>query len=48
MKKKRKKVRIVLVNHFPLVGSGSGIYVANIAKGLEKKDIKYALLCQKI
>lgn len=30
-------MNILLVNHFPLVGSGSGVYVANIAKSLEKK-----------
>lgn len=30
-------MRILLINHFPLQGSGSGVYVANIAKSLEKK-----------
>lgn len=30
-------MRILLINHFPLVGSGSGVYVMNIAKSLEKK-----------
>lgn len=37
-------MRIVLVNHFPLVGSGSGIYVANIAKGLEKKGHQVCII----
>lgn len=27
-------MRILLINHFPLVGSGSGVYVYNIAKSL--------------
>lgn len=30
-------MRILLINHFPLVGSGSGVYVMNIAKSLEKR-----------
>lgn len=30
-------MRVLLVNHFPLQGSGSGVYVANIAKSLTKK-----------
>lgn len=30
-------MRILLINHFPLQGSGSGVYVANIAKSLIKK-----------
>ena len=29
-------MRILLINHFPLVGSGSGVYVENIAKCLKK------------
>lgn len=30
-------MRILLINHFPLQGSGSGVYVANIAKSLKKR-----------
>ena len=30
-------MKVLLVNHFPLQGSGSGVYVANIAKNLVKK-----------
>lgn len=30
-------MNILLINHFPLQGSGSGVYVANIAKSLRKK-----------
>ncbi len=30
-------MKILLINHFPLQGSGSGVYVANIAKSLIKK-----------
>lgn len=30
-------MRILLINHFPLQGSGSGVYVANIAKTLKKR-----------
>lgn len=37
-------MRILLVNHFPLQGSGSGVYVANIAKSLEKKGHKVCII----
>lgn len=37
-------MRILLVNHFPLQGSGSGVYVANIAKSLEKKGHKTCII----
>ncbi|MCI8486815.1 MAG: glycosyltransferase family 4 protein [Clostridia bacterium] len=30
-------MKILLINHFPLQGSGSGVYVSNIAKSLLKK-----------
>ncbi len=30
-------MRILMLNHFPLSGSGSGVYVDNIAKGLVKR-----------
>lgn len=29
-------MRILLINHFPLEGSGSGVYTANLAKSLKK------------
>lgn len=34
IKKGRAAIRILITNHFPLIGSGSGVYVANIAKKL--------------
>ena len=37
-------MRILLVNHFPLVGSGSGVYVANIAKSLEKRGHEVCII----
>jgi hypothetical protein len=37
-------VKILLVNHFPLVGSGSGIYVMNIAKNLEQKGHQVCII----
>ena len=30
-------MKILLINHFPLEGSGSGVYTQNIAKILAKK-----------
>ncbi len=30
-------MKVLLINHFPLQGSGSGVYVANIAKSLKKR-----------
>ena len=33
-------MRILLINHFPLQGSGSGIYTMNIARELQKKGDK--------
>lgn len=38
------EMRILLVNHFPLQGSGSGVYIANIAKSLEKKGHKTCII----
>lgn len=35
--RKRLEMRVLLINHFPLQGSGSGVYVTNIAKSLQKK-----------
>ena len=37
-------MRILLVNHFPLQGSGSGVYVANIVKSLERKSHKTCII----
>ncbi len=37
-------MRILLINHFPLQGSGSGVYTANIAKSLEKKGHKTCII----
>lgn len=37
-------MKILLINHFPLVGSGSGVYVTNIAKGLEKEGHKVCII----
>ena len=37
-------MKILLVNHFPLQGSGSGVYIANIAKSLEKKGHKTCII----
>mgnify|MGYP001097869617 CR=1 FL=1 len=43
-KRKDVKVKILLINHFPLQGSGSGVYAANIAKSLEKKGHKTCII----
>ena len=37
-------MRILLINHFPLQGSGSGVYVANIARSLQKKGHKTCII----
>lgn len=37
-------MKILLINHFPLQGSGSGVYIANIAKSLEKKGHKTCII----
>lgn len=37
-------MKILLVNHFPLRGSGSGIYVADIAKSLTKKGHEVCII----
>ena len=29
-------MRVLLINHFPLEGSGSGVYTANVATSLKK------------
>lgn len=37
-------MKILLINHFPLVGSGSGVYVENIAKSLKKKGYDVCII----
>ena len=37
-------MKILLVNHFPLMGSGSGVYVMNIAKNLEQKGHQVCII----
>lgn len=37
-------MKVLLVNHFPLVGSGSGVYVMNIAKSLEQKGHEVCII----
>lgn len=38
------KMRILLINHFPLEGSGSGIYTKNLAKELSRKGHKVKVI----
>lgn len=37
-------MRILFINHFPLTGSGSGVYTANIAKSLIRKGNEVAIV----
>ncbi len=37
-------MKVLFVNHFPLTGSGSGVYTANIAKGLIRKGHEVAVV----
>ena len=37
-------MRILLINQFPLVGSGSGVYVTNIAKSLVQKGHEVCII----
>lgn len=37
-------MKILLINHFPLEGSGSGVYVGNIAKSLQKKGNQVCII----
>lgn len=37
-------MRILFVNHFPLTGSGSGVYTANLAKSLYRKGNEVAII----
>jgi len=38
-------MRVLLINHFPLTGSGSGVYVANVARELVELGHQAAVLC---
>lgn len=37
-------MRVLFVNHFPLTGSGSGVYTANLAKSLVRKGDEVAIV----
>ena len=37
-------MRILFINHFPLEGSGSGVYTANLAKSLARRDNETAIV----
>ena len=37
-------MKILLTNHFPFQVSGSGVYVANIARSLEKKGHEVCII----
>lgn len=37
-------MKILMINHFPLVGSGSGVYVKNIANSMEKLGHKVCII----
>lgn len=37
-------MKILFVNHFPLTGSGSGVYTANLAKSLQRKGHEVAII----
>lgn len=37
-------MRVLLINHFPLTGSGSGVYTKNIADSLVKKDNQVCMI----
>ena len=37
-------MRILFINHFPLAGSGSGVYTANLAKSLMRRGHKTAII----
>lgn len=41
-------MRVLLINHFPLMGSGSGVYVANVARELAEAGHEPAVLCPNI
>ena len=37
-------MKILLINHFPLEGSGSGVYTKNIAKSLAKEGNEVCII----
>lgn len=37
-------MRILFINHFPLTGSGSGVYTANLAKSLTRRGHDTAII----
>ena len=37
-------MKILFVNHFPLTGSGSGVYTCNLAKSLRNKGHECAII----
>lgn len=37
-------MKILFINHFPLTGSGSGVYTVNLAKSLTRKGIEVAII----
>ena len=37
-------MKILLINHFPLTGSGSGVYTQNIANSLLKKGHELCII----
>ena len=37
-------MRILFINHFPLTGSGSGVYTANLAKSLTRRGHEAAII----
>lgn len=41
-------MRVLLINHFPLEGSGSGIYTINVAKSLINKNHEVCVIMPEI
>ena len=37
-------MKILIINHFPLTGSGSGVYVQNIINSLKKKNHEISVI----
>ena len=37
-------MKILLLNHFPLTGSGSGVYTKTIAEGLAKNNHEICII----
>ena len=37
-------MKILIINHFPLVGSGSGVYIKNIAKAMEERGHQVCII----